>query len=174
MNGVDEGIINYAVYEDGSRYLGIATVEMPNKTSKTFTMNGAGIGGDIEIPVIAARAAMTMKINFRDTSEAAYALAEERVHNVDLRVVHQNLDSTAGEVGITNHKFVARIFPKSLSGGTLEAAAAQAVSGEYSVLAIAEYIDGKCVSNIDPVNFIDIDHTGTDRAEMIRKGLGMA
>lgn len=173
MNGIDEGVINYAIYEDGNRYLGIATVEMPNKTSKSFTMNGAGIAGDIDIPVIGHREAMTMKINFRDTSEAAYALAEERVHLIDLRVVHQNLDSAAGEIGISGHKFVAKIFPKSLSGGTLSPASPQAVSGEYSVLSIAEYIDGKCVSDIDPVNFKDVDHTGKDRAEAIRKALGL-
>lgn len=174
MNGIDEGVINYAVYEDGTMYLGIATVDMPDKNSKSFTMNGAGISGDIDIPVIAHRDAMTMKINFRDTSEAAYALAEERVHNLDLRVVHQNLDNQQGEIGISSHKFVVRVIPKSLSGGSLSPATPQAVSGEYSVLKIAEYIDGKCVSDIDPVNFIDIDHTGKDRAEAIRKGLGLS
>ena len=173
MNGIDEGVINYAVYENGTRYLGIATIEMPNKTSKSFTMNGAGIAGDIDIPVTGHRDAMTMKINFRDTSEAAYVLAEERVHLIDLRVVHQNLDSSAGELGITVHKFVAKIIPKSISGGTLSPATPQAVSGEYSVLSLAEYIDGKCVSDIDPVNFKDVDHTGKDRAEAIRKALGL-
>lgn len=174
MNGIDEGVINYALYEDGNRYLGIATVEMPNKTSKSFTMNGAGIAGDIDIPVIAHRDSMTMKINFRDTSEAAYILAEERVHLIDLRVVHQNLSVDAGEVGISGHKFVAKIMPKSLSGGTLSPASPQAVSGEYSVLSIKEYIDGKCVSDIDPTAFRDVDHTGKDRAEAIRKALGIS
>lgn len=173
MNGIDEGVINYALYEDGNRYLGIATVDMPDKESKAFTMNGAGISGDIDIPVIAHRNAMFMTINFRDTSEAAYILAEERVHLIDLRVVHQSLDTTAGEIGTTNHKFVTKIIPISLSGGSLSPASPQAVSGKYSVLSIAEYIDGKCVSNIDPTAFIDIDHTGKDRAEAIRKGLGM-
>lgn len=171
MNGLDEGVINYAVYEDGKRFLGIATVTMPNKENKTFTMNGAGIGGDIDIPVIAARNAMRMSIKFRNANEAAYALAEERVHLIDLRVVHQNLG--AEEIGISNHKFVASIFPVSFSGGELEPAKPQAVSGEFSVFSIKEYIDGKLVSHIDPFNFIDIDHTGKDRAEEIRKGLGM-
>lgn len=173
MNGIDEGVINCAIYENGNRYLGIADVDMPDKTSKSFTMNGAGIAGDIDIPVIAHRNAMTMKINFRNTSEAAYALAEERVHLVDMRVVHQNLDSAAGEISISGHKFVAKIIPKSLSGGKVAPATPQSVSGEYSVLSIAEYIDGKCVSDIDPVNFKDVDHTGKDRAEAIRKALGL-
>lgn len=173
MDGLDEGVINYAVYEDGVRLLGIATVDMPDKTSKSFTMNGAGISGDIEMPVIASRDAMTMKINFRNTNEGAYELAEERIHTLDLRVVHQNLNSTEGEIEVTGHKFIVKVFPKSFTGGSLQVASPQAVSGEFSVFSIAEYIDGKCVSNIDPLNFKDVDHTGKDRAEKIRKALGM-
>lgn len=173
MNGIDEGVINYAVYEDGKRHLGIATVTMPNKENKTFTMNGAGISGDIDIPVVAARNAMKMTIKFRNANEAAYSLAEERIHNVDLRVMHQNLDSTAGEMTETAHKFSVRIFPISFSGGELEPAKPQEVSGEFSVFSIKEYIEDKLVSHIDPINFIDIDHTGKDRAEKIRRGLGM-
>lgn len=173
MNGIDEGVINYALYENGKRFLGVAKVTMPDKTSKTFTMNGAGIGGDIDIPVVAARDAMKMKIEFRNANEAAYTLAEERVHLVDMRVIHQNLDYSAGELGESNHKFVVKIIPISFSGGDLETAKPQAVSGEFSVLSIKEYIGDKLVSHIDPINMIDIDHTGKDRAESIRRGLGM-
>lgn len=173
MNGIDEGVINYALYEDGKRFLGIAKVTMPDKVSKSFTMNGAGIGGDIEIPVVAARDAMKMKIEFRNANEAAYTLAEERVHLVDMRVIHQNLDHKAGELGESDHKFVTKIIPLSFSGGDIEVAKPQPVSGEFSVLSIKEYISNKLVSHIDPVNMIDIDHTGKDRAASIRRGLGM-
>ncbi len=173
MNGIDEGVINYALYEDGKRFLGTAKITMPDKTSKTFTMNGGGIGGDIEIPVVAARDAMKMKIEFRNANEAAYTLAEERVHLVDLRIIHQNLDYAAGEIGESDHKFVVKIIPLSFSGGDVEPAKPQAVSGEFSVLSIKEYIGDKLVSHIDPVNMIDIDHTGKDRAASIRIGLGM-
>lgn len=173
MNGIDEGVINAAVYRDGKRLLGIAKITMPDKVSKTFTMNGLGIGGDIDIPVVAARDAMKMKIEFRNANEAAYALAEERMHLVDLRVIHQNLNYSEGEVGESNHKFVVKIFPISFSGGDIETAKPQGVSGEFSVFSIKEYIGDKLVSHIDPVNMIDIDHTGKDRAEAIRRGLGM-
>lgn len=173
MNGIDEGVINYALYEDGKRFLGIAKVTMPDKVSKSFTMNGAGIGGDIDIPIVAARDAMKMKIEFRNANEAAYTLAETRVHLIDMRVIHQNLDYSAGEIGESDHKFVTKIIPLSFSGGDIEVAKPQPVSGEFSVLSIKEYIGDKLVSHIDPINMIDIDHTGKDRAASIRRGLGM-
>ena len=173
MNGIEEGVINCTMFENGIRYLGFASVEMPNKVSKTFTMNGAGVAGDIEIPVVGHRDAMTMKVNFRDASEAAYILAEERVHVVDLRVVHQTLGATDSELGESGHKFVVEMIPKSLNGGTVAPASAQAVSGEYSVLSIKEYINGNIVSYIDPRRFRDVDHTGKDRLANVRNMLGL-
>ena len=173
MNGIDEGVINYALYEDGKRLLGVAKVTMPDKVSKTFTINGAGIGGDIELPVKAARNAMKIKIEFRNANESAYILEENRVHLVDLRVLHQNADYMHGELKETGHKFVLKIIPVSFSGGDIETAKAQPVSGEFSVLSLKEYIEEKLMRHIDPVNMIDVDHTGKDRAESIRRALGM-
>ncbi len=50
-NGVDESVINFALYEDGKIYLGVATITMPDIESEVFTTSGAAIGGEIEIPV---------------------------------------------------------------------------------------------------------------------------
>lgn len=173
MNGIEEGVVDYAVYEDGNRYLGIADVELPTLNNKQFNISGAGLAGEMDLPVVGHRDAMKVKIKFRDASEAAYILSETRVHLIDLRVVKQGLDYTAGEIITTNHKYVVKIVPLSRTGGVLKPATPQSVDGEYSCLYLAEYIDGKCVSKIDPIGYVDIDHTGKDRAEQIRRGLGM-
>lgn len=172
MNGIDEGVINCEVYEDGKRFLGIARVTLPSLESKKFTMSGLGISGDIDIPVLATRNAMHMSIVFRNDNEGTDTLAEERVHLLDLRVIHQNLDYSEGEIGTTNRKYVVKVFPVSSSGGDIQSASAQEVTNEFSVFSLKKYINGKLARHIDPINFIDRDHTGKDRAEAIRKGLG--
>ncbi|MCH5207539.1 MAG: phage major tail tube protein [Oscillospiraceae bacterium] len=172
MDG-NEGIINYTIHEDGSRFLGIANVTMPNKTNKTFTLNGAAVAGDIDLPVIGQHDAMKMTINFRDVSESAYILAEERVHVIDIRVAHENVDPTTSVLGFSKHKYVAKIIPLSLNGGTLAPASPQAVSGEYSVLSLEEYIGEELVSAVDPMNFRDVDHTGTNRLAEVGNFLGL-
>ena len=172
MDG-NAGVINYAIYENGSRYIGIAKVTMPDKNNKTFTVNGAAIAGDLELPVIGKHDAMKMTINFTDVTESAYILAEERIHIVEIRVVHENIDPTASVLGISKHKYVAEIIPLLLNGGNLESASPQAVSGEYSVLSWKEYIDDKLVDDTDPFRFRDVDHTGTDRLAEVRSFLGL-
>ncbi|MBD5112686.1 MAG: phage tail protein [Ruminococcaceae bacterium] len=173
-NGTDEGVVNYAVYEDGKIKLGIAEVELPDVVLKTFTVNGPGILGDVEMPVTASPNAMITKINFRHASAEAYSLAEERTHNLTLYRADQSYDSKSGEIDVTSRKIIMRVFPKKLTGGTLKPASPLAISGEYTVLYYAEEIDGAIMREIDQLNGNYIDGTGTDRAAKIRAALGMA
>lgn len=166
------GIINYAVYEDGKEYLGMANITMPNETNKKLTVNGAGIAGDIDVPVPGHKDAMTITINFTDVSDAAYKLAECRRHLIDIRAPHEEYDPTSGKIVIRAYKHVMEIIPLSLNGGTLAPASPQAVSGEYTVLSKKDYIDGKLVKNFDPIHFKDIGADGKDSLAAVRSALG--
>ncbi len=169
---MNTGVINFAVYENGSEYLGLAKITLPDMTNKTLSVNGAGIPGDIDIPVPGHRDAMSVKIEFVDAPEAAYKLAEERQHILDCRAAHEEYDATTGAITVKAYKHILTVFPKSLGGGTVGTVAAQAVSGEYSCFARKDYIDGKLMLDYDPANFKDIDASGTDRLAAVRAALG--
>ncbi|MBE6537937.1 MAG: phage tail protein [Ruminococcaceae bacterium] len=166
------GVINFAVYENGSEYLGVAKVTLPDTENKTFTVNGAGIAGDIDLPVPGHRNAMTATITFTDATEAAYKLAENRKHTIDLRAAHEEYDSTSGALKVKAYKHILDIIPKKLGGGDVAPATPQSISGEYSVLARKDYIDGILVRDIDPVNFKDVGADGTDSLAEVRSALG--
>ena len=166
------GIINFAVYENGSEYLGIAKVTLPDLTNKTLTVNGAGIPGDIDVPVPGHRDAMSVTIEFLDAPAAAYTLAQQRIHTLDLRAAHEDLDTTNKKIGVDAHKYILEVIPKSLKGGTLAPTAAQGVSGEYSCLSIKKYINEVLIMDYQPANFIDIDDSGVDRLKDVRTALG--
>lgn len=169
---MEAGIINYAVYENGSEYLGMANVTMPNLSNKKLTVNGAGIPGDIDLPVPGHRDAMTATFNFTDAPKAAYKLCEFRRHLVDIRAAHEEYDATAGKIVVRAYKHIMEIIPTTRNGGTIAPSAAQAASGEYTVLSIKDYIDGRLVGNYDPVHFKDIDSSGRDNLAEVRSALG--
>ena len=98
---MNTGVINFAVYENGSEYLGLAKITLPDMTAKTFTVNGAGIPGDLEVPIPGHKDAMTVKIQFIDAPKSAYTLAEERVHILDCRAAHEEYDPTTGGIKVT-------------------------------------------------------------------------
>ncbi len=174
-NGVEEGVTHFAIYEDEKMFYGVAEVSLPDFENEVFNVTGAGVLGTIEVPVTGAMKPMTTTINFNHTNEASRALAEERVHTISLWRADQNYNYSEGVLEQKQKKIIMRVFPKKLSGGTLKNASPINVSGDYAVHYYTEIDEnGNKLCEYDPINFRYIDHTGQDRAEQIRKCLGMA
>lgn len=171
MPNFDESVINFAVYEDGVEYVGMAGVTLPNLSAIVQTLSGAGIAGNVEVPVLGHYDVMSLGLNFRTTTEHSVRLSEPRRHNIDLRMAQQIEDTVAGEVKVQSIKHVLVVVPKTDTGGTVAPAAPTNGSGEYSVRYWATYIDGAKVREIDPLNFI-CEVNGVDYLADVRKAIG--
>ena len=171
MPNFDESVINFAVYEDSVEYVGMAGVTLPNLAAIVQTLSGAGIAGNVEVPVLGHYDVMSLTLNFRTTTEHSVRLSEPRRHNIDLRMAQQIEDTVAGEVKVQSIKHVLVVVPKTDTGGTVAPAAPTNGSGEYSVRYWATYIDGSKVREIDPLNFICVVN-GVDYLADVRKAIG--
>ena len=171
MPNFDESVINFAVYEDSVEYVGMAGVTLPNLAAIVQTLSGAGIAGNVEVPVLGHYDVMSLTLNFRTTTEHSVRLSEPRRHNIDLRMAQQIEDTVAGEVKVQSIKHVLVVVPKTDTGGTVARAAPTNGSGEYSVRYWATYIDGAKVREIDPLNFI-CEVNGVDYLADVRKAIG--
>lgn len=167
---MDQLTVNYDVYEDGSRYDGTASAQLPDLTFLTQSLSGAGIGGNIEA-VTPHLDAMTLTLNFRETTDEAFALCTPRRHQIELRVAKQVEDTVAGEIRQDAVKHVLVVIPKGLTGGTIAPHSPTNPSGTYAVRYFATYINGKIESEIDPMNYICNIH-GEDYLADVRKALG--
>ena len=78
MPNFDESVINFAVYEDGVEYVGMAGVTLPNLSAIVQTLSGAGIAGNVEVPVLGHYDVMSLGLNFRTTTEQSVRLSEPR------------------------------------------------------------------------------------------------
>ena len=169
---MDAGVINFAVYENGKEYLGLAQLTFGSASNKRITVNGAGIPGDIDIPVPGHRDAMTVTLNFTDAPEAGYKLRAQRVHDLDCRAAHEAYDPVSGVLKVVAYKHLLRVIPASQDDGTTAPATPQGASQELVVLSRTDFIDGKQVWKYDPVNFQDIDADGVDHLAAVRSALG--
>lgn len=165
------GTIDYSVYEDATEFVGIANVQLPEKVQKSITMNGSGIGGDVEVPIRGSYDAMTLTISFRTFSEKVAALREPRRHQIELRIAQQSEDPINGTTPVNAVKHVFIGVPKSASGGTVAPASAADCNVTFSVRYWATYVDGKKVDEIDQLNRVDIVN-GIDSNDPVRKALG--
>lgn len=168
---MDQSVINFAVYEDSTEFVGLAKVTLPDLTALTQSISGAGIAGNVESVLLGHYEAMTLGLSFRNTTKQVIRLAEPRRHNIDLRVAQQDEDTVKGTVATRSVKHVMVVIPKSTKGGTVAPATPTDGSGEYAVRYWATYIDGKKVQEIDQMNFICYIN-GVDYLADVRKALG--
>ncbi len=171
MAKIDELVINFAVYEDATEYLGMAEATLPDLEFLTEKMSGAGIGGNVEEIIIGHLSAMTTTLNFRTVCKSAVRLLEPRVHKLDLRVAQQQMNNRTSETEVATVKHIMKVKPKKTTLGKVAAASTADVSGEYAVSYYAMYLDGKKNTEIDPLNFICIIN-GYDYLAAVRKALG--
>lgn len=168
---MDQAIINFAVYEDGSEYVGLAKATLPDLTALTQSISGAGIAGNVEAVIAGHFDSMTLGLNFRTTTKQSIKLSEPRRHTIDLRVAQQDENTTKGEIEVRAVKHILVVVPKVDKGGSIAPASQSDGSGEYAVRYWATYIDGKKYREIDPLNF-KCYINGTDYLADVRSALG--
>lgn len=168
---MDQSNVNFAVYEDGSEYLGMASVGMPTLSNLVQSINGAGIAGNIEAIIKGHVDNMTLTLNFRTTTPQSVKLSELRRHTIDLRVAQQQEDPVNNTLSAQPEKHVFVVLPKTHNVGTIAPASPSNGSGEYAVRYWATWINGQKVREIDPMNFIYMVD-GTDYLADVRKALG--
>lgn len=168
---MDQGIINFEIYEDGTDYYGMASAEMPTLANLVQSVSGAGIAGNIEAIQKGHVDAMTLKLNFRTTTPQAIKLSELRRHTIDLRIAQLHEDPVSNSLGAASEKHVMVVIPKNHNVGSVAPASPANASGEYAVRYWATWLDGKKVREIDPMNYIYMVN-GVDYLADVRKALG--
>ena len=98
--------IQLELYEDSVNLLGIAKVKLPAITYPCVNIAGAGMMGNMEVPLYGMVDAMSMTINWLSPTQDAVRLAAPKKHQLDLRVAEEYWDVEAAEEGIWPEKYV--------------------------------------------------------------------
>ena len=157
------GYINLALYENSIELLGTAKVKLPDISYLTAGIEGAGIMGKLNVPLLGMVESMSTSINFLTVTQAAANLGSPGKHLLDLRVAEEFWEVQQADVGLWAEKYVMLVHTKSLSPGTVAPMSAADVSGEFEVYYYAAYKKGKRLWEIDKRNmrcfFGDKDYT---------------
>lgn len=163
--------INLEIYEDGRNLLGVAKVQLPSITYPCVTISGAGMMGNMEVPLYGMVDNMTMSIDFLTTTEEAVRLAAPTKHQLDMRVAEEFWEVETAEVDIWADKFVVICRPKEIAPGTVAPMATPDTKGTFAVYYYAAYKDGKQLWEIDKRNMKCVIN-GVDYMAPVRKALG--
>ena len=68
---IENGVTNFAVYEDATEYYGMAEVTLPEITQISEEVKGAGIAGTFDGTFVGHLEAMSLTLNFRSVTTDA-------------------------------------------------------------------------------------------------------
>lgn len=166
------GHIDYLLYEDGGALIGVAKVTMPPIRYKTVNATGAGLMGDVTIPLAGMIEPMTIKIEFSSVADAIVKLGTNEWHDVALYLADQYFDGVTRTEELEQLRFEMSIRPTEINQGTIQTASAADASGDYSVCRYTVYKAGQKVIDIDQFNQVH-EVNGVDNAAKVRQALGM-
>ena len=154
INEVRVGTTNFEVYEDGTRYLGIATVTLPEWTLKTIDVNGAGIAGEMSIGVAGQFENAEITIKFREVSNRFVGLSAYRAHNLTFRSAQHLYNAAKGKIRQEPLKIMVRSLPSKFNFGNLEQAAETESEATLAIDYIKIWVDGTEQFEFDRFNHI--------------------
>ena len=173
MSDQISAILNdFNAYLNGTDFLGVADIDLPDLESMTETISGAGIAGEIDSPILGHFSSMTVTINWRVLENASFKLARQEVHHIDFRGSIQRINKKTGTYDQVPVKVTVRGLPKNTPLGSLAKGSTMDNSNELEVVYLKVMYDGKTVVEIDKFNYVCMID-GVDYLAKVRSNLGM-
>ncbi|MDL2268875.1 phage major tail tube protein [Desulfosarcina sp. OttesenSCG-928-A07] len=170
-NLIPDKLINAAVYLEGDEFLGIATVTLPEITYMTEAMEGLGIAGPIETPVLGHFASMTIGISFNAPNKQSIQILQGKGHQINVYGSIQHLDAGFSEITPKPFKLTANCLPKKSGIGKAEMGKKMDSETELEVVTLKLDIDGDNLLDIDKPNFKAVI-LGEDALAEVKSHLG--
>jgi len=137
---VNEALINYAVWYNGRE---IATVDviMPVVSSMTVDVQGAGIAGVVNSPVLGHTESATLTLTLRTVTGEIRDLLRPIHHQLQLWGAIQRHNDETGQYQVGQHKVIVTAIPKAHTPGTMAVAALMGTSIEFEIIRQQAFID---------------------------------
>ena len=168
-----EQTVAFRVYWQGRDFLGMATLEMPEVSYITETLNGAGIAGEVESPVIGLTQSMTMKFSFTSATHPPFdSLDWTQQPLFECYSALQVADPSTGVRSSVPYRINVVGRPKSLSLGSLEQGKKHGNEEELEVTRLEVYLADEEKLVIDKMHFVHRVN-GNDLLATARQQMGL-
>lgn len=147
---------NYEVYDEtegSERMLGTASVDLPEIEFLTSTVKGAGVAGEVDVPIAGHTSNLTTTLHWRTIHSDLTKFAAPHAHMLVFRGAIQNYDTATGRVIVSPVKITLRGVPTKVTLGKLEPAEQTESENEFSVDYLKVEVDGEELIAYDKYNY---------------------
>ncbi len=156
--------------DGGQKLLGLADVTLPAFTAISETLSGAGIMGEIEVPVTGQFSALTLSMNFKTLYGEPLEFVVGKSYRFDLRTALELEDPASYERGVAKERWSIIGPVKSINPGKRAPRSAADAVIDVAVRRAEQYMDGRQVLEFDPLNDI-YTVNGADVYAMVRAAI---
>ena len=152
-NEVPAQLINFEVYASGNRFLGIASLDLSELKNKTYTLSGAGIAGEIEMPTIGFFESFTSTFNWHNITQEGFMFLRQRGTDFIVYGAAEMYSISDGQIKPRQIKVEMRTLPKNMNLGSFKPAESTETKTEVEVVYIKITVGGYVVAEIDKFNY---------------------
>mgnify|MGYP003600067545 CR=1 FL=1 len=156
------------VYIDGGKqHIGVAEVDLPEVKYTTIDLEGYDIAGKYEEPIVGHTDQLDATIKFTSLNRSIDYINDQKVHNIQLRASHQNVNKATGEAQLVGLKIDLRGKVKEFKPGTVKTGDKTDAEITFTCQVYKVHMDGVEMINIDKFNRIS-SVNGIDAMAVIR------
>lgn len=168
-----EVLTNFRLYYDGAKdMMGLVDVTVPDIEPLNASLKGAGILGEISVPIIGHIGAMAMTLNFRTITQDMTLFSMPVPHVVDLRGALQVQDTSTGKRKVKPVRISGQGSTKKTGFGKFAVGEGNDSSVELELTRFSLMIDNVESILIDKLNNLYVVN-GVDCLADVNKALGL-
>ncbi len=169
MHKIPHAINRFHMYKSGNKLVGVTgEVTLPSVKYLSDTLEGAGVGGSIDMPIIGLTEGMQMEIPYMALSEEIFDVLDPTASvDLNLRGALQLADSSTGKIDFISISITVRGVVKEFKPGTIKAGAKMGSSVTLELSYYKIEIDGNTMYEIDKLNSVFVVN-GHDVLEKVR------
>lgn len=147
-------INRFNAYKNGKQLIGVAgELTLPEVTSLTDSMEGAGTGGNMDIPVVGLVDDMEMEISFMSLCEDVFSIMDPtEAADITLNGALQGADAGTGAVGYQDISISVRGLVKKFTPGTMKSGGKMGSSVTLGLSYYKLVQNGRTMMEIDRFN----------------------
>ena len=167
-------LITYEVYygENSTRWLGMATLDLPEISMKTVDLTGPGIAGTVAMPTPGMSESFECTVHWRSIHGDLTTLLEMHAHDLTFRGAQNIYDAGTGKTRAQPVKINLRGLPKKSTLGKFEQASETDSESNLEILHLQIFVDEVEIIEIDKLNQI-FKVNGTDYLADVATAIGL-
>jgi len=171
MEKIPQTLIGFNLYiGTGNRLVGIANITLPEAAMMTTTLSGAGIAGEIDVPVLGNFGSMQTEIATPVLYDTNFSLLNLGGEQLTARGSIQVQDQATGGYATKRCRVVIGGMPAGLNPGSFAPASTMESSNTIETTYLKIFLDDEEKLEIDKLNYV-YRVNGVDLLEEARKGM---